>query len=123
MVNEKIEKQLKRKWYLLKIYLSLENVLKIQCKWKNWKQVLINSVPPFPAVYFPFQIGLSPVPISKVIKVGDREKTECKTFYKKRCEHCKKQEIVCIVVGDYIDSFMRYKQLKKCIRKRNGKNR
>lgn len=117
MVNEKIEKQLKRKWHFMKTYRGLEHLHKTQWKWKNWKLVFLNSSPPIPPVHFPVGSGIPVTPITKVIKIGDKEDAECKTFYKNRCRNCKSFKVICIVTSDYIDCFLRYKQMKKCVRK------
>jgi hypothetical protein len=117
MVNKRLEKQLKRKWYFMKTYRGLEHLHKTQWKWKNWKQVFLKSSTPIPPVHFPVGSGIPVTPITKVIKIGDKEDAECKTFYKKNCTRCNKPDVICIVAGDYLDSFMRYKQLKKCIKK------
>jgi len=54
--------------------------------------------------------------ITRFYEIYYEETHKCKLFYETHCLHCQKREAICFVENSYLDVFMRYDQLKKCMK-------
>ena len=81
---------------------------------------------PFPSTtvfryfHFPFPKHIPHIPIQRFLQIYYEELEDGKFFYETYCLHCQKPEVICIIGNGYLDEFMRYDQLKKCM---NSKRR
>lgn len=106
MIDERTNKPLELLWNIVSLKM-------------HFNKLLNDRINPKIRYNYPFPNHPPNIKSDLFIKIAKEEINECQLFQDKRCSKCKCPEVICIV--EDLNNFMRYKQLKECMKKYSSK--